>query len=89
MFIFAEDNNRRVENRAEKIIIPVNHLINICTCGCSIFINYLCLDKIESCRVVFDSTENVSNAIRQFYMACKNKVAAFYFGDNGGSEPNE
>jgi hypothetical protein len=89
MFIFAEDNNRRAENRAEKIIIPASRLIDICTCGCSVIINYLCLDKIESCRVIFDSADNVSNAIRQFYMACKNKVDAFYFGENGGNETNE
>lgn len=94
MFIFAKDsyNNR-------KIIFPASRVIDIYTFDCSIIINYdngelievdgAISKKIVTITIKYDDVADVSNAIQNFYTACKNKVDAFYFGDNGGSELNE
>lgn len=73
----------------ERVVIPLNRVYDIVTSSCSVFINYECGDivsvegtfqkKIETVRVVFDSSDEVNKIMRQFFKACRDNVSAFYF----------
>lgn len=82
MLLFTGEKN--------KIIIPLDRVYSIITVDCKIVINYDGGDlinvegqitkKIETIRMLFDSTDEVDKNIRNFYKACSNNAGAFYFG---------
>lgn len=74
----------------ERVIIPLSRVYNICSSENRIIINYNCGDlinvegncvpKIETVRVILDSSDEVDKTIRQFYKACQSNAKAFFFG---------
>lgn len=87
MLLFTKSSDTNIG----QIIIPSNRVYDIWAVGCRININYEGGDiievegtyqkKIETVSVILSSPEAVNKLIRQFYKACNNHSAAFFFGE--------